>query len=112
MVDEPRLWSIVSTAPTGDGRSLNQAVRGEIDTSSVQFERGYAEIGRAEGYLQLANGVMRGPLIGATFQGTLYDKRGKMDMTGTFMPAYGAQSPVRRIAAGRHDRSATAVTAD
>jgi hypothetical protein len=33
--------------------------------------------------------VLRGPAIGATFQGTLFDKAGNMDMTGTFMPAYG-----------------------
>ena len=39
--------------------------------------------------LELKNGVLRGPLIGSTFQGTLYDKAGNMDMTGTFMPAYG-----------------------
>ena len=89
IVDEPRLRSIVATAPTGDGRSLNQAVRGNIDTSSVQFERGYAEIEKGDGYLTLANGVLRGPLIGTTFQGTLYDGRGNMAMTGTFMPAYG-----------------------
>ena len=44
---------------------------------------------KGAGYLKLANGVLRGPLIGATFQGTLYDQQGSMDMTGTFMPAYG-----------------------
>ena len=89
VANEPRVASLVSTAPAGSDRSLNQAVRSEIDTSSIQFERGYAQIAKGRGYLQLANGVMRGPLIGATFQGTLYDKRGQMEMTGTFMPAYG-----------------------
>ena len=89
LVDEPRLASILSTPPAGSDRSLSEAVRKEIDTSSVAFERGYAQISRGEGYLRLANGVVRGPQIGATFQGTLYDERGKMDMTGTFMPAYG-----------------------
>ena len=28
-------------------------------------------------------------MVGATFQGMLYDPKGNMDMTGTFMPAYG-----------------------
>ena len=32
---------------------------------------------------------MRGPVIGTTFQGTLYDASGNMAITGTFMPAYG-----------------------
>ena len=96
VVNEPKLRSIVSTAPTGDGRSLNEAVKRDIDTSSVQFERGYAEIEKGSGYLSLARGVLRGPMIGTTFQGTLYDTRGQMAMTGTFMPAYGLNRSVRR----------------
>ncbi|MFC3750893.1 YhdP family protein [Aquamicrobium ahrensii] len=89
VVDEPKLASIVSTAPAGDSRSLNQAVRGNIDTSRVQFERGSTEVEKGVGYVRLANGVLRGPLIGTTFQGILYDQNDNMDMTGTFMPAYG-----------------------
>ena len=87
--NEPRLGSIVSTPAPGSDRSLNQAVRKEIDTSRVQFGHGAAEIEKGEGYLRIVDGVLRGPTIGTTFQGTLYDARGRMDMTGTFMPAYG-----------------------
>lgn len=89
IVNEPRLRSIVSTPPTRDSRSLNQAVRGDIDTTRVHFERGFSRIGKGSGYLTLDRGVLRGPLIGLTFQGTFYDAQGNMDMTGTFMPAYG-----------------------
>ncbi|WP_394892157.1 AsmA-like C-terminal region-containing protein [Mesorhizobium sp. AaZ16] len=89
VVNEPKLASIVSTAPAGGDRSLNQAVRKDIDTSRVQFERGATQIDKGNGYLRLDNGVLRGPMIGTTFQGTLYDKNDRMDMTGTFMPAYG-----------------------
>jgi hypothetical protein len=89
VVDEPKLRSLVSSAPAGGGRSLNEAVKREIDTSRVTFERGFATIARSDDAVQLTNGVLRGPLIGSTFQGTLYDKAGNMDMTGTFMPAYG-----------------------
>jgi hypothetical protein len=89
VVDEPRLASIVSTRPAGGDRSLNQAVKGDIDTSRVSFERAYADIEKGRGYLNLANGVLRGPSIGTTFQGTLYDRNNNMDMTGTFMPIYG-----------------------
>ncbi|RUV99018.1 MULTISPECIES: DUF3971 domain-containing protein [unclassified Mesorhizobium] len=89
VVNEPKLASIVSTRPAGDTRSLNQAVKANIDTSRVQFERGYAEIDKGSGYLRLANGLLRGPRIGTTFQGTLYDQDNNMDMTGTFMPVYG-----------------------
>lgn len=89
IVNEPRLGSIVSTAPANDGRSLNQAVRGELDVSRVRFERGYAEIDKGTKSLAIREGVLRGPLVGATFQGTIYDADGQMAMTGTFMPAYG-----------------------
>lgn len=89
IVNEPKLASIVSTTPAGDSRSLNQAVKGKIDTAQVKFERGSAEVDKGSGYLKLENGVLRGPLIGTTFQGTLYDRDNNMDMTGTFMPAYG-----------------------
>lgn len=89
VVNEPKLASIVATPPPGDQRSLNQAVRGEIDTSRVKFERGFSIIEKGLGSLKLERGVLRGPVIGLIFQGTLYDRQGKMDMTGTFMPAYG-----------------------
>lgn len=89
VVNEPKLASIVSTTPANDTRSLNQAVKGDIDTSRVSFERGYSEIEKGAGYLKLKNGVLRGPNIGTTFQGTLYDRDNNMDMTGTFMPIYG-----------------------
>lgn len=89
VVNEPKLASIVSTAPAGGSRSLNEAVKGDIDTSRVKFERGYVEIEKGRGYVKIANGLLRGPLIGTTFQGTLYDRDDNMDMTGTFMPAYG-----------------------
>ena len=88
-VNEPRLSSIVSTTPPGGERSLNQAVRRDIDTSRVAFERCYSQIEKGPGYLNLSNGILRGPLVGASFQGMLYDTKGNMDMTGTFMPAYG-----------------------
>ena len=89
LVNEPRLSSLVSTTPPGGDRSLNEAVKRDIDTSRVKFERGFSQIEKGAGYLNLSQGVLRGSLIGMTFQGTLYDKRGNMDMTGTFMPAYG-----------------------
>ncbi|TWG53636.1 uncharacterized protein DUF3971 [Aminobacter sp. J15] len=89
IVDEPRLASIVSSTPPGDSRSLNQAVRREIDTQSVEFERGFSRIVKGPGGISLDSGVLRGPLIGMSFQGTLADAQGNIAMTGTFMPAYG-----------------------
>ncbi|OBZ92430.1 membrane protein [Pararhizobium polonicum] len=89
LVNEARLQSIVSTPAGSDGRSLNQAVKKEIDVSSARFERGYANVMLDNGSVAVEGGVVRGTDIGATFQGTVRDKNGNMDMTGTFMPAYG-----------------------
>ncbi len=88
IINEPRLDKLVSSRSNG-GKSLSQAVRQNIDVSRVDFDRGYAQIEKGSGYLTLKNGVIRGPLIGTTFQGILYDRNGNMSVTGTFMPAYG-----------------------
>jgi hypothetical protein len=89
LVNEARLQSIVSTPSGADGRSLNQAVRKNIDVSSARFERGFANVMLDDGTIAVDGGVVRGIDIGATFQGTVRDRNGNMDMTGTFMPAYG-----------------------
>jgi hypothetical protein len=89
VVNEPRLSSLVQSPSGPDGRSLNQTVRGSIDAERVQFERGFSVIEKGPGYLALDRGVLRGPLVGAVFQGTFYDRAGNMAMTGTLMPAYG-----------------------
>ena len=89
VVDEPRLAAIVSSRPSGGGKSLNEAVRGKINSSSIGFDLAYAHIAKGDNYLVLDKGVLRGPTVGATFQGVLYDVSGNMSITGTFMPAYG-----------------------
>jgi hypothetical protein len=87
LVNEPRLASLVSSSP--NGTSLNDAVKKDIDVSSVTFERGFSQIEKGDNYINLANGVIRGSTIGTTFQGVLSDPKGNMALTGTFMPAYG-----------------------
>lgn len=87
--NEQKLQSIVSTPAGADGRSLNKALKRDIDMSSARFDRVFARIVTRNGVLSVENGVLRGEQVGATFQGTVRDRRGNMDLTGTFMPAYG-----------------------
>jgi hypothetical protein len=89
IVNEKRLKSIVSTPSGQDGESLNSAVKQNIDTSAQNFQRAFARLVVRKGILAVENGVVRGDQVGATFQGTIKDKAGNTDMTGTFMPAYG-----------------------
>ncbi len=89
IVDEPRLRSLVASHPPGEEQSLSDAVNKDIDTTVVKFERGFTRIEKGKGYLNLADGILRGPLLGFSFQGKLYDKESNMALTGTMMPAYG-----------------------
>ncbi|WP_173932202.1 DUF3971 domain-containing protein [Chelativorans sp. Marseille-P2723] len=81
VVNEPRMRSLV--AATEQGRN------GEVDVTRVHFEHGAAMLTKAPRQLHIGNGVVRGPLIGSTFQGMLFDASDNMDITGTFMPLYG-----------------------
>ncbi|MCA1481583.1 hypothetical protein I6F37_42385, partial [Bradyrhizobium sp. NBAIM08] len=85
------------------------------DTSKVDFDRGFAQIEKGDGYLSIKNGAIRGPLLGTTFQGSLYDREGNMAITGTFMPAYGlnslfAEIPLVGIILGGRDKGLIGIT--
>ncbi|MEM5472564.1 DUF3971 domain-containing protein [Hoeflea sp. AS60] len=89
VVGEPRLGSLVATPSKKDGKSLKDAVKGDIDVSEARFEVASARLVSGNGELRISEGVVRGPQIGASFQGKIHDAKGRIDMTGTFMPAYG-----------------------
>ena len=116
LANEKRLQSLVATPVGEDGRSLNTAVKRDIDVSSEKFQRGFARVVYRDGTMQIENGVVRGEQVGATFQGMLRDADGNMDMTGTFMPAYGlnrlfAELPIIGILLGNgSDRGLLGIT--
>jgi len=89
VVGEPRLSSLVSTPSKKDGKTLRDAVKADIDVSEARFEVANAKVVSGSGELLVSEGVVRGPQIGASFQGKVYDGKGLIDLTGTFMPAYG-----------------------
>ena len=89
VVGEPRIGSLVSTPGKKDGRSLKDAVKGDINVSEASFEVANARLISGNGELIVDEGVIRGPQIGASFQGKIHDSNGRIDLTGTFMPAYG-----------------------
>ncbi|MBC7282271.1 DUF3971 domain-containing protein [Hoeflea sp.] len=89
LVGEPRLESLVSTPSKQDGRSLKDAVKADVNVSQASFEVANARLLVGNGELRISDGVIRGPQIGASFQGLVRDASGNTDMTGTLMLAYG-----------------------
>ncbi|WP_163272034.1 DUF3971 domain-containing protein [Chelativorans alearense] len=81
VVNEERLGSLVAASAENPN--------GEMDVSRVQFEYGSATLSKRREQLEIRDGVLRGPLIGSTFQGTLYDPNDNTAITGTFLPLYG-----------------------
>ncbi len=90
--DEPRLKSLVSNRSADDTQSLNEAIRREIDTSEVVFDLASANLAISPASFAVQKGVVRGPLVGSTFQGMISDASDQMRITGTFLPAYGLNS--------------------
>ncbi|MAS04882.1 MAG: hypothetical protein CL534_09385 [Ahrensia sp.] len=113
--DEPRLNALVSSKSDG-GASLNEAIRRDIDTREVEFDRASATLTISPYRLDIKDGAIRGPLVGSTFRGTLYDKNDRMRIAGTFMPAYAANSllpgiPILGLVLGNgRDRALIGVT--
>ncbi len=89
IVGEPRLKSLVGTPVTPDGQSVAKAAKNKIDVTRVKFQRGYSVIQKGDGYLRLGKGILRSDQIGLSYEGTLYDRDGRINMTGTFLPAFG-----------------------
>lgn len=89
LVDEPRLSNLVGSSPSPDSASLSQAVGTELRTERAFFDHAAAGIVYGNNGLALSNGIIRGPVFGSSFAGTVYDAANRMDIVGSFMPAYG-----------------------
>ncbi len=89
LVDEPRLSRLVAAPPASNGQSLSQAVGRELPAERATFDHASADIRFGKNGLRIANGIVRGPIFGSSFAGTLFDASDSMDVTGSFMPAYG-----------------------
>lgn len=81
IVNEPRMESLVAAT---DG-----AEKADVDSSRMSFDLGSAQVAINGSRLDVAEGVLRGSLIGSTFQGAYNEKADMIEITGTFMPLYG-----------------------
>lgn len=91
--NEPALRRLVTEGVAQRDRSGQ--VR--IDTTAAGFSRMQVSFTRGQGRIELRDGVINGPEAGATIEGyidTLYDR---VNMTGTFVPAYGLNNMFAKI---------------
>lgn len=90
--NEPALRRLV--AEGGGGRFEDRAA---IDANAVQFNRLQAAFSRSPGRLELREGAINGPSIGATLEGALDYGRDQVALSGTFVPAYGVNNLFSKI---------------
>ena len=65
--------------------------------SSVAFSGLRAEFTRQSGQLTIREGVVKGPTIGATIEGTIDYVANQVRMSGTFIPMYGLNNMFGQI---------------
>ena len=68
-----------------------------LDTNAVPFSRLQTAFTRSRGRLELADGAINGPNIGATIEGVLDFAGNQVALNGTFVPAYGVNNLFAKI---------------
>ncbi len=68
---------------------LDKAAGGAPGQGSVAFSRLRAEFTRNNGVLTIREGVVKGPVIGATIEGSIDYPASRVRMSGTLVPLYG-----------------------
>src|SRR6476660_5479985 len=85
---EPALDRIVSGAPNSPGGP---------GSSGVDFSEMRAEFTRLPGKMAIRDGIVRGPLVGATVEGNIDYVRDDVHLRGTFVPFYGLNNMFGQI---------------
>lgn len=99
IVNEPKLKKLVSNRQINDDRvvsSSQQRKLKKIETHTANFISAQADIEKGQGYLKM-DGSLTGVQIGLTYDGTLFDNKNRMNLQGTFMPAFGLSRIVSAI---------------
>ena len=85
---EPTLDRIVSGAPNSPGGP---------GSSGVDFSEMRSEFTRFPGKMAIRDGIVRGPLVGATVEGNIDYVRDDVHLRGTFVPFYGLNNMFGQI---------------
>lgn len=88
--NEPAMRQLVA-------RGTNEQVRSQIDATAVRFQKLQFVFQRGAGRLSVRDGILSGPEIGLTLDGSIDFAGDRVAMTGTFVPAYGLNNAFARI---------------
>jgi hypothetical protein len=84
--------SLTGLIQSGENQPLPQGAQNPagqgVNASDVGFDRLNADFERHGGDLQVIDGVLRGPAVGATLEGTLNFDSKKLALHGTYLPLY------------------------
>ena len=98
----------LATAAIPPGRLLPGAGEGTLDkvvstapnaaqSNNIEFSQARADFIRAPGRMTVKDGVLRGPIIGATVEGSIDYLRDQVSMRGTLVPLYGLNNMFGQI---------------
>jgi hypothetical protein len=101
---EPALDKVVSAAPAGSGVQGGPGAPGTLGSPGpagqsgvVDFSEMRAEFTRFPGKMAIRDGVVRGPMVGATVEGNIDYMRDDVHLRGTFVPFYGINNMFGQI---------------
>jgi hypothetical protein len=89
--DEPAFRQLVAAAPS---RGPGQAA---VDPLDARFQKLTVAFDRSPGALEIRDAVIFNPYMGLTTEGTVDFARNRVDVTGTFIPAYSVNSLLGKI---------------
>jgi hypothetical protein len=96
--DEPALRRMAAASPTPpDRRELAAPVITNIEADAVKFDRMTADFTRSAGRLDVSEAVIFNSEVGLTTKGYIDYARDRVDLNGTFVPAYQLNNIVSHI---------------
>jgi hypothetical protein len=78
-------------------RVASNAQNQQVATDTIEFTQARAEFVRVPGRMTIRDGVLRGPMIGATMEGNIDYARDQVHVRGTLVPLYGLNNMFGQI---------------
>ncbi|MGI9364153.1 MAG: hypothetical protein ACR2O8_03135 [Rhizobiaceae bacterium] len=100
VLNEPRLAQLLQKpTPPPDMENGEEVVRSlqEIRTDRAEVDQLQARVEKGSGFLNISEGRLTGGDASAAFDGTIYDRNNRMNITGTYLPGRGLNRMVSRI---------------